>query len=93
MPDDQQLALRSEGLSWRLLADQVVVLDAERSIYLTVNGAGVPIWHALVRGATFDEIVQELTEQFEVADTIARSDASQFLDDLRARGLLADTSS
>lgn len=91
MSHDRPIALRPDGLSWRELADQIVVLDAVSSTYLTVTGAGVPIWRALVRGATLDEILTELNEQFDVDLDVARADALQFIDELRSRGLLAST--
>jgi len=91
MPGDHVIGLRSDGLSWRELDDQVVVLDAKSSRYLTINGAGVVIWRALAEGAALDAIVRALVEEYDVDEHVARNDVVVFLDDLRERGLLADT--
>jgi hypothetical protein len=80
--------LRKNGVSWRELDGQIIVLDLESSKYVTVNGAGAVIWERLVAGASVDELVEELVESFDIDDATARSDTEAFLDDLRQRNLL-----
>ena len=80
--------LRKNGVSWRELDGQIIVLDLENSKYVTVNGAGAVIWERLVAGASVDELVEELVESFDIDDATARSDTEAFLDDLRQRNLL-----
>jgi hypothetical protein len=80
--------IRKQGISWRELDGQIVVLDLESSKYVTVNGAGAVIWERLIPGATLDEIVNELVEVFDIDVETARSDSEAFLDELRTRRML-----
>ena len=88
MNDATKFKLRKNGVSWRELDDQIVVLDLESSKYVTVNGAGAIIWPRLVSGASVDELVSELLSVFDIDETTARADTESFLDDLRRRNLL-----
>jgi len=88
MNDETRFSLRKNGVSWRELDGQIVVLDLESSKYVTVSGAGAVIWAQLVQGATVDAIVGALIEVFDVDEPTARADTESFLDDLRQRNLL-----
>lgn len=88
MNDAPQFRLRKNGVSWRELDGQIVVLDLESSKYVTVSGAGAVIWEHLVPGASVDQIVEALVEVFDIDEATARSDTESFIDDLRQRNLL-----
>jgi len=88
MSDAARYRLRKNGVSWRELDGQIVVLDLESSKYVTVSGAGAVIWEHLVPGASIDEIVDALVEVFDIDQATARADTEAFLEDLRQRNLL-----
>jgi Coenzyme PQQ synthesis protein D (PqqD) len=85
---DPELKLRSDGLEWREVEGEVIVLDLEGSVYMSLNGSGAVCWHALAGGATRDEIVRRLTERFNVARERAERDVEDFLQELRSHDLL-----
>jgi len=87
----QVLRLRVTGLSWRLLDDAIIVLDLDRSRYLSVRGAGVALWPLLERGSSLDELVGVVVERFEIDQDTAAADVGVFIEDLRQRGLLAES--
>ena len=78
-----------KGLSWRKVGATVVILDLDASIYLSATGAAVVIWECIAAGLDEAGIVDHLTSTFEVDTTMARRDVDGFLDQLRARHLLA----
>jgi hypothetical protein len=81
--------LRRDGMSWRELNGQIIVLDLNRSSYVSLDGAGSMLWLRLAGGATLDELVATVLEAYDVDDATARADVVAFLDDLRLRGFLA----
>lgn len=85
---DVPLALRSEGITWRVLDDQIVVLDLETSLYLNVTGAGAVVWELLASGTTMDAMVEAVVEVYDIDPETARTDLAAFLEDLRERKLL-----
>jgi hypothetical protein len=90
MGDSTQLRLRSDGLSWREIDEEFIVLDTEVSTYLTLNASGGVLWKRLESGATVDELIDALTVAFDVERDVAAADVKSFVDICRAKNLLAD---
>jgi coenzyme PQQ synthesis protein D (PqqD) len=85
-----QIRLRTDGLTWREIDDELVVLDVVRSNYLATNEAGRLLWRSLASGTTRDDLVRELSDAFELEVETACADVDRFLDELRAQALLAE---
>jgi hypothetical protein len=88
MDDSQQLKLRGEGLAWREVEGELVVLDLERSSYLSLNPTARLLWAKLQGGATVDGLVQELMTEFEVERSVAARDVEEFVTICRDQNLL-----
>ena len=86
-----ELKLRDDGLEWREVEGEVIVLDLQGSVYMSLNGSGAVCWCALAGGTTREEVVGLLTERFEVSRKRAEDDVEGFLTELRSRGLLEDS--
>lgn len=82
------LRLRTEGITWQQVDDELVVLDLDGSTYMSVNSVGALLWHRLVEGAGIDDLILVLRDTYDIDEPTARRDVSTFVDDLRARGLL-----
>ena len=82
------LRLRTDGVPWQQIDDEIVVLDAQRSVYLAANPSGALLWRALADGTTRDALVERLAEAFDLDRERAGADTDAFLADLRARELL-----
>ena len=86
MPGSKRL--RRDGLLWQQVGDQVVVLDADRSVYLAVNETGALIWQALVDGSPTDQLTQILVDRYGLDPDRVAGDVDRFVADLDDRGLL-----
>jgi hypothetical protein len=82
------LKLRGEGLSWREIDEEVVALDMETATYLSANASGRLLWRALAGGATREELVSCLVDEFEIDAERAAADVDTFIAELSRRGLL-----
>lgn len=80
--------LRKDGVLWQEVANQVVVLDADRSSYLAVNSTGAVLWQALAEGCTTDQLAEILVERFGIESNRAAADVGRFVADLDRRTLL-----
>jgi hypothetical protein len=81
--------LRGQELDWKQIDDEIVILDGNRSTYLSVDGSGVALWHALMEGATRDELVATLVSRYDVDQARAGVDVDTFLQTLGEKDLLA----
>ena len=79
-----------DGLVWRVFEDEVLALDMERSVYLRLNRSGSVLWALLAERATRSELIDALTERFEVEREEAAADVDAFIVACRDRGLVRD---
>ena len=81
------IRLRDTGLDWRIVEDQVIVLDSTASEYLGVNQTGAVLWCEIATGAPRESLVGLL--EAEGGDpTVAGRDVDAFLASLDELGLL-----
>ncbi len=83
------MRLRDEGIVWEEIDGELVILDLDRSVYLTVNGSGAVLAKRLVDEASVEDLVDTLTETYGVARSSAESDVAEFVEALRDKRLLA----
>jgi hypothetical protein len=89
--DDATLRLRDQGLNWREIDGEVVVLDVEGSHYLNLNETAAALWTMLADGATERQLVTKLIDEFDVDESTARADVQAFVSSCRENRLLADS--
>ena len=82
------LRLRTDGLDWREIGGELVVLQADSATYLAANQSAVLIWQELVTGSTRETLVERLVGEYGIDELQAGADVDRFLDELRARELL-----
>jgi len=68
---------------------ELVVVDLRDGACLRLNASGARIWRGLESGLAVEEIAREIAGRFGIDQTRAAADVAAFLEDLRARGLLA----
>jgi hypothetical protein len=83
--------IRSDGVAWREVGGDVIILDVDRSLYHAINSSGAPVWHALAGGASAAELVGELARRYPEAAHRAEADVRAFLRDLVAAGLVEES--
>lgn len=82
------MKLRTEGISWREIDGEMVVLDLQTSTYLSANRVGTILLNLLTEERSADELAAALVEEFGIDRPTALTDTQAFLDDLDDRGLL-----
>ena len=84
----EQLKVRAGAVEWRQLDGEIVALDLRRSLYLGINPSGTALWQDLVEGATREELVERLRDDFGLSPEAAVADVDSFLDELAQHDLL-----
>ncbi len=87
------MQLRTSGLTWQIVGADVIVLDLEGSTYLKLDGSGRTLWEALSESCTEDELITLLVDRYAIDASEATQDVAAFLDELRSRRLLDESSS
>lgn len=82
------MQIRTDGVTWQEIDGELVVLDLERSVYLTTNASGALLTKLLVDERTLDELADALVAEFAIDRTDAARDAQAFVDELASHQLL-----
>ncbi|NHC15338.1 PqqD family protein [Motilibacter deserti] len=82
------MRIRSDGLAARSFDAETVVLDLEKSQYLTLNETGSLLYELLRQERTMDELVDAVVAEYNVDRVIAMRDVEAFVGSLREHGLL-----
>ncbi len=89
MPSESvTVVLSSEQLS-TTVDDEEVILDTEEGVYYGLNPVGAHVWELLHEPVTVSDIVDSITEQYDVSRDRCEADVRAFVADLRDAGLVA----
>jgi hypothetical protein len=70
----------SDNFTWKDLGEKVVVLNLETSEYFTLNETASLIWKDLSSGKTIDEIIANLSAQYDADPAELRQSIEENLD-------------
>lgn len=85
------MRLRTDGVTWREIDGEMVILDLATSTYLTTNRSGTVLVRELTQDRSEDELVAMLVDEFDISAELARADVREFIGMLRKSGLLLDS--
>jgi hypothetical protein len=82
---------RSDGLVWRVIGGEIVILTADGRKIHTLNNAGSAIWELSDGTRTIGEIISLICERFDVGFEVARGDVQEFAEQLVDKNVLQIT--
>lgn len=89
-PDATTVIRARQGAAvWRRLDDETILLAVDQAVYLKLNETATELWAGIVTGATRSGLISRLVTCFEVDEETAAHDVDTFVEQCRARGLLA----
>ncbi len=78
----------ANGVIFKNVGDEVVLLDIERGIYYGLDPVGARMWQLLAEGASAEAIVDTMLGEYEVSREELQRDLERLTSELRERGLL-----
>ncbi len=84
---------RTEGVSWRKVDSQIVILDLEDSSYFRTNAVGALLWERLQSECSLADLVGVLVDAYDVDAEVAGRDVTSFLRTVEDKGLLIGSAS
>ncbi len=88
MDNPEEFRLRVDGLDWLDVDGEIVLLDANKSVYMSINHSGAELWRLLEKGATEAELRKSLVDNYSIGPDRAARDVEQFLSVLRSHDLI-----
>jgi hypothetical protein len=82
------MRIKTEGVSWQEIDGELVILDLNRSVYLTTNAAGAELAKLLLKECTAEELANALVAKYEIPREQASADVQAFVAELADKKLL-----
>lgn len=77
-----------ETVIWRLVDDEVLLLDTNTGNYLSLNRSGSRIWTLLLEGNSVAQIAKLVSTEFGVSEEVVRGDVLAIVDELERERLV-----
>jgi coenzyme PQQ synthesis protein D (PqqD) len=78
----------SDGVIWRDLEGNVVILNVDSGVYFGLDGSGGQIWRELVDHGSVEKAFESLKQQFDIGPDELRHDLDDLVDQLVGKGLV-----
>lgn len=79
---------RASAVTSATFDGEVTLLEPRTGLFFGLEEVGARVWQLLEPGATLDELVAVLVDEYEVEPGVCRVDVTELLDALVARGLV-----
>lgn len=92
MIDEKQIFARKARIPWRVIDEEVVIVDLTGNTVLQLNETGRTIWEKIDGTTTLSGIIDGIVEEFETDRKTASSDTIRFIDLLSKKELIHEVS-
>ncbi len=82
------MRIRTENVTWQEIDGELVILDLQRSTYLTTNVVGAQLTKHLTEDRSLDDLVGLLVSTYGIDADTATRDAEAFVQQLASKDLL-----
>jgi hypothetical protein len=84
-------AINKDHVIWQVLDDEATLVHVETKFYYGLNATGTFVWNMLTaQEATFDQIVDAVSAEYEVEPAAVTPDIKQLLADLKHEQLIIE---
>jgi hypothetical protein len=70
------------------IGEEVVMLDMESGFYFGLNSVASVIWAMMKDGITFEDLCNQLMEQFDVEKSLCETDTQELIDQLLEKKII-----
>lgn len=79
---------KSSDIIWKVVGEEVLLLDTSSAFYFSLNETGSEIWHLLEAGKSLEEIEGVMTELYDVDIDTIRRDIDALVKELQSEKIL-----
>jgi hypothetical protein len=77
-----------QGVIAKMVGSEMVLLDYDRGIYYGLNPVGARVWQLLSEGSSVEQVIERLTDEYDVTRAALEADVAALLRDLQAKELV-----
>lgn len=88
------MKIQKEFVLREIAGDYVIIPTGKTTLtfngLITVNEVGAALWKMLQSEKSLDDLVQDILDEYDVEESVAREDIQEFLETLRKNGILEE---
>jgi hypothetical protein len=86
---DERFRLGGPGVVHETVDDETIIVNLETGTYYDLNPSGARVFRGVVEGATVDDVIAAVADQYGVDPRVIAPDVAALIDQLRDEGLIA----
>lgn len=86
--DKERCFVRNTAVSYRIVDDELIIIDPYRHKLLKLNDVGRAIWELLNGRHSIAQIIEKLKEEFDTEREVIEEDVCKFINSLYKRELI-----
>lgn len=91
MGKEKKYIYNQEGASWKIVDDEVVIINFETTHYYSLNATGSYVWRLLEKEAIpLSQIITSVSKYFDVPEDVVQNDVTTLIDDLYKEKLILE---
>ncbi len=79
---------RNEGWLAARVGDEILMMSAEKGLYLGLNAVGARIWDLIESPCETENICAQLVREYEIAPDVCHAEVAAFFDQLAGHGAI-----
>lgn len=89
---NERFIINEKNVAFRIIDGEAIVVNLKKSNFHTLNPVATFIWNNLDGKTQVQEIIKNISNEFDVEPDLARKDCLEFLNDLLNEGLITKSS-
>jgi DNA-binding ferritin-like protein (Dps family) len=88
MISSEKYVVRNKDMIWRMVGDEAFIIDKDGTKIHQLNSIGSEIWKISEGNLTIMQIIENICNNFEIAEAQAKADTIQFVENMLSQGLV-----
>ena len=80
--------VRNRDMVWRMVGNEAFIIDKDGTKIHQLNRVGSEIWKISEGNLTIRQIIENICNNFEIAEVQAKADTIQFVENMLSQGLV-----
>ncbi len=85
---NKYISIKKNNIAYRIINGEVVIVNLKKSTFHTLNPVATFIWEQLDGQATLSDIVERLSQEFEIDRETSENDCVDFINDLLNKDMI-----
>jgi hypothetical protein len=84
----EKYVVRNKDMIWRMVGNEAFIIDKDGTKIHQLNSIGSEIWKISEGNLTISQIIENICNNFEIAEVQAKADTIQFVENMLSQGLV-----